>query len=421
MSELKMSKSRDILLRIALLCCTIIVSSTAAINGNISEIVKAFPDVSLSTVELISTMPSLFLMISVLTSRNIAKAIGYKKTVLIGIGIDVICGSIPMVVSNIYVILISRALFGFGVGMFNSLMVALICYFYDGNERSTMIGLQGTIGGLGGLMITFLSGQLLKISWQASFAAYLVAIPIFFMFFIFVPKVSTEEILANNEALKKKADEVKLEVGKESYLPVIGFVLLIFVANTLYMTMGIKESSLITTMGYVTASDGSKVIMLLCVGSMISGLSYGRYIKFTKKFTIPMGFMIMGCAIILMGASNSVVLTAFGGFLSGFAAQFILPYMMEMVNKDSAKRGGVATSLLIVSANLGSFLSPYGSKVIERISWIKDLRGLFYTDGTILLVLAAAGIVVAASSTVKDRNLGQFGLKVDIADLGDIE
>jgi MFS family permease len=164
MNELKKSKGRDLLLKTALLCCTIIVSATAAINGNISEIAKAFPGVQLSTVELISTIPSLFLMISVLTSRNIAKAIGYKKTVLIGIGIDVICGVIPMVISNIYVILISRALFGFGVGMFNSLMVALICYFYDGNERSTMIGLQGTIGGLGGLVVTFISGQLLKIA-----------------------------------------------------------------------------------------------------------------------------------------------------------------------------------------------------------------------------------------------------------------
>lgn len=407
MSDLKKTKGRDILLKISLLSCAIIMGSIAAINGIIPEIAKAFPYVPLSTVELISTTPSLFLMVSVLTSRNIAKAMGYKRTAQIGIGMTIICGIVPILFSNIYIVMISRALLGFGVGMFASLMVALICYFYDGNERSMMIGLQGTVGGLGGLAVTFFVGQLVKISWQASFAAYLIAVPVLLLFSIFVPKVSTEEILTKNANLRKNRDKAKLgaETVKESYLTVIGFVVLIFVTFNLFMTMGIKESSLMITMGYGTATDGSTVIMLLCMGAMLSGILYGKYSRFTKKFTIPIGFTLMGTAIILMGVSNSVSLTVFGGFLAGFSSQFLLPYMIETVNKGSAKRGGIATSLLLVSQNLGSFLSPYGSMVLEKLSWIKNLRGVFYVDGTIYLILAAGGIVFAIVSTVKSRKV----------------
>jgi MFS family permease len=402
MNEIKMTKGRNIMLKISLLSCVVIMASIGAINGIIPEIAKAFPNVSLSTVELISTIPSLFLMISILISRNIAKAIGYKRTIQTGIGVTAVCGIVPIFFNNIYLILISRALLGFGVGMFASLLVALICYFYDGQERSMLIGFQGMVVGLGGLVVTFVSGQLVKINWQASFLAYLIAIPVFILFSVFVPSVSTTDILAKNSNLKKKN---AVETGKESYLPVVGFVLLIFVSYTLYMTMGIKESSLITTIGYGTVTDGSTVIMLLCVGSMISGLLYGKYSGFTKKFTTPIGFLLMGTAIILMGISNSVPLTVFGGFLAGFSNQFLAPYMTETVNKGSAKRGGIATSMLLVSQNLGSFLAPYGSILLGKLSPVKNIRGIFYTDGTILLILASAGIVFAVIATMKSGKL----------------
>ena len=60
---------------------------------------------------------------------------------------------------------------GFGVGLFNSLLVSMINYFYDAKERSSMYGLQSAFEGAGGIAITFIAGQLLKINWQAPFIA----------------------------------------------------------------------------------------------------------------------------------------------------------------------------------------------------------------------------------------------------------
>ena len=39
--------------------------------------------------------------------------------------------------------------FGWGNGFIISTLLSLIIYFFEGNERSTMIGLQGSINGLG--------------------------------------------------------------------------------------------------------------------------------------------------------------------------------------------------------------------------------------------------------------------------------
>jgi len=61
--------------------------------------------------------------------------------------------------------MISRALLGYGIGLFNSLLVTMISYFYHGEIRTSLFGMQSAFEGLGGIFITFVAGQLLKINW----------------------------------------------------------------------------------------------------------------------------------------------------------------------------------------------------------------------------------------------------------------
>ena len=164
------------ILRFALLSASLLVGSAAAINANIPAMAQHFDQVPLSMVEMLTTVPSLFLMISVLTSSLIAKRVGYKQTITIGLGIVMIAGIVPLLIDNFMIILISRAMLGFGVGLFNSLLVSMINYFYDAKERSSMYGLQSAFEGAGGIAITFIAGQLLKINWQAPFIAYMLSL-----------------------------------------------------------------------------------------------------------------------------------------------------------------------------------------------------------------------------------------------------
>ena len=64
------------ILRFALLSASLLVGSAAAINANIPAMAQHFDQVPLSMVEMLTTVPSLFLMISVLTSSLIAKRVG---------------------------------------------------------------------------------------------------------------------------------------------------------------------------------------------------------------------------------------------------------------------------------------------------------------------------------------------------------
>lgn len=391
---------KKMLVKLSLLSASLLVASAPAINANLPAMVKAFPDIPLSMVEMLTTIPSMFLMISVLTSSFIATKIGYKQTILIGLCTVAISGIIPVFIDNFYIILSARALLGFGVGLFNSLLVAMISYFYDGEERSSLFGIQGAFEGLGGMAITFTAGQLLKINWQAPFYAYIIAIPVIILFAMFVPKVANKDILAkvNTATTKQEANK------KSSILPIIGYISLIFVVAILYMTMGIKVSALMTSEGYSDASGASTVIMLLSLGSMIAGFSFGKIIKLLKQYILCVAFIILAIGMFIIGLSNTLITTILGGFLVGFGFRMILPYLINRINTSNIKNPGLATSLLLVSYNLGVFITPYGAMILEYFANDNGLRGVFYVDGILFIILSIGAFTMLILQKIKNRN-----------------
>lgn len=377
------------ILKIALLSVSMLVAVAPAINANIPAMKEAFPQIPLSMVEMITTIPSLFLMISVLTSGFIAKKIGYKQTIMLGLGIVAIAGIIPVFIGNFYLVLFSRAALGFGIGLFNSLLIGLISYFFDGNERTTLIGYHEALGGLGGMLITYIAGQLMHINWQAPFISYAIAIPVFFIFWKGIPKVKTEDILHKN------TKQVVVNDGKEGNFSIVFvFMILIVIGATLNMTMGIKVSSLIVEQGYGSASDASTVIMLLSLGAMISGFLFGKMYKIFKNYIMSVGFTITALAMFIIGISNTSWMTVLGGFLVGFGFRVMMPCLTNIVNSSHLKNPTLATSLLLVAYNLGSAFAPYGSMIIQKFSWTSDLRGVFYVDGIGFICLALIVFIV---------------------------
>lgn len=377
------------ILKIALLSVSMLVAVAPAINANIPAMKEAFPQIPLSMVEMITTIPSLFLMISVLTSGFIAKKIGYKQTIMLGLGIVAIAGIIPVFIGNFYLVLFSRAALGFGIGLFNSLLIGLISYFFDGNERTTLIGYHEALGGLGGMLITYIAGQLMHINWQAPFISYAIAIPVFFIFWKVIPKVKTEDILHKN------TKQVVVNDGKEGNFSIVFvFMILIVIGATLNMTMGIKVSSLIVEQGYGSASDASTVIMLLSLGAMISGFLFGKMYKIFKNYIMSVGFTITALAMFIIGISNTSWMTVLGGFLVGFGFRVMMPCLTNIVNSSHLKNPTLATSLLLVAYNLGSAFAPYGSMIIQKFSWTSDLRGVFYVDGIGFICLALIVFIV---------------------------
>lgn len=390
---------KEQVLKYSLLSASLLVGSAPAINANIPAMARAFDTIPLAMIEMLTTVPSLFLMISVLISSFIAKKIGYKQTASLGLLIVAVSGILPVFVSNFYLILISRAMLGFGIGLFNSLTVALVNSFYQGKDRAKMYGLQSAFEGAGGIFITFIAGQLLKIGWQAPFLAYAIAIPVCIVFIKFIPKVAT----ANDISVDKNVI-VKENGFKKDNIMLISFIALLFVAASLYMTMGIKVSTLITTAGYGNASDASLVIILLSLGAITAGTLFSKIIKIFKQLTPIIGLLILALAMFLIGISNSMIITFAGGFLTGFGFKIFMPYLIGRINNSQIKNTPLATSLLLVGFNLGAFISPYSSLFVQNIALSDSLNSLFIVLSGGFICLAVIMLVLNNIFTNKEVN-----------------
>lgn len=390
---------KEQVLKYSLLSASLLVGSAPAINANIPAMASAFDTIPLAMIEMLTTVTSLFLMISVLISSFIAKKIGYKQTASLGLLIVAVSGILPVFVSNFYLILISRAMLGFGIGLFNSLTVALVNSFYQGKDRAKMYGLQSAFEGAGGIFITFIAGQLLKIGWQAPFLAYAIAIPVCIVFIKFIPKVAT----ANDISVDTNVI-VKENGFKKDNIMLISFIALLFVAASLYMTMGIKVSTLITTAGYGNASDASLVIILLSLGAITAGTLFSKIIKIFKQLTPIIGLLILALAMFLIGISNSMIITFAGGFLTGFGFKIFMPYLIDRINNSQIKNTPLATSLLLVGFNLGAFISPYSSIFMQNIALSDSLNSLFIVLSGGFICLAVIMLVLNNIFTNKEVN-----------------
>lgn len=100
------------------------------------------------------------------------------------------------------------------------------------------MGWRSAIAGVGTSLMTYFAGQLLKISWHASYLVYLLFIPAVILFVIFVPVPEKEGYIDeenNTETDGKKSDQSQTGKGL-----LITLMFLMFMAMVCFMILSVK-------------------------------------------------------------------------------------------------------------------------------------------------------------------------------------
>lgn len=365
---------KGILMKLSLLSISLVLTSTTAVASAIPLMKETFASQSLSSIELITTMPSIMITIFVLLSVPIANKIGAKTTVIIGLIISLISGVVPVITQNFLLILLSRAGLGIGFGLFNSLAISLINDFFVGNERVRMIGFQSAFQGLGSAILTFFAGQFLKFNWHLSFAVYLIIGPILLLFILFVPNPPKQK------KLEKQKQSIQLNVIK--YVVLICFVLMIY--NAIFL----KIPTLIVEKNIGTAINASFVLTIVQIGSMLTGFVFERIYRSIKRNVLPLAIIFMAIAFMVISITTSFYMIVICATIAGISFSLFTPYLFNRVAEISTTNNqSLSTSLLIVGAQIAGFVSPYFLAVIGNISLIRMQVAQVFLSGTIILVI----------------------------------
>ncbi|MBQ8063212.1 MAG: MFS transporter [Clostridia bacterium] len=374
-----MSKQARKTLMVSILSLSLLtVMAGAAVAPALGVIKEAFPGAPQLAIQLIISMPALFIFLTNMVFPRLSAKFGAKTLVLAGLGLYTVGGVAAGLFSNIFLLLCMRALVGVGVGIIMPLSTGLLAYYYPPEAQSKLSGYSSAMNQIGGVVATLLAGVLSAVNWRASFLVYLLGLVSVVLCFLFLP---------NDRLGERKGDVPQekpsvLQSFKTYYKYVVGMFLLMS-CFFLYPANYAMETLAFDTM--VPASLISVIMAFADVIAAIGGFLFFRIMKTAKSLTKVVAPLLFFLGFVCLWFGGWVG-TLLGSALVGFANGAGVPFL---ISQGSMKAGKTAASTVmpLVSAALylGQFVSPFlmsGASVI-----LGDLRHPAYLFGMVVSLL----------------------------------
>lgn len=356
-----MTKNKSIL-AFAIMSFTFLAMGMGTTSPALASIGKAFPDVDFSLILLVATIPALAMIPSSMIGGKLAGGIvRFKTIVLSGIILFIVGGTLPYFMNNFPLILVMRVVLGIGLGLMSPVAPALIMNLFEGKTRENLMGINGVVQNIGGIVFQMLGGILCAIHWRDTFLAHLLAvIPFLIVLFLLVEPPKVE---------KASSEKIKMPGGVYSWAIIFG------VYTLLLYPMLTGMSSLVIDNNLGTAAGAGLALTMFTVGGMISGAVFGQLFRFAGRFTFVAGVLLNAVGYIFMVYGNSLTLLIIGATIVGVGFGIILPaVMMEIGLLVPPQVTPFAISLAIAFMSVGGFLSGFFFALLKGTFGITSMR-----------------------------------------------
>ncbi|PAF42617.1 MFS transporter [Helicobacter sp. 11S03491-1] len=352
---------------------TIIAPSLPALQEHFSDVENiAFLS------KLILTLPALFIMIFSPVSGFMLDRFGRLKLIYPSMIIWSISGTSGFFLDNLYLLLVSRAIFGVATAFLMTGVSVLLSDYYTGIKREKALSLQGFFMAFGGAIFLILGGYLSNLDWRYPFLAYLLGIVILiFAFFMLFEPANHRNIDSNNTSSNTKFCFMKFI---PVYLLGIFCMAMFYIAPTqlpffISHTLGLKSSYVGISMAVASVS---MAIFSLFYSRLRSYLDIFR-IYFLALFLIGTSFTIVGVfhnyttvliSFVLMGAGLGIMMVNNSSWL----------FKLAKDNQRAKAYGFLAASLF-----MGQFISPF---ITQPVVEYFGLNSMFCIFGGVVYMVA---------------------------------
>jgi MFS family permease len=354
---------------VLLIASSLTVMSVSAISPALPKIAEAFKNIENADflVKLMLTVPSLIIAFFAPIAGMIIDK-GHRKILLIiSLMIYGLMGTTGLYLENLNHFIIARAFLGIGVAGIMTSAQTLIADYYVGEERNTMLGLQGSFISFGGVIFVALAGLLALMSWRYPFALYalalFLAIPAYF--FIHEPTVQLEKQAYMEQSAS--SDGMKMQFG--TLLHIAGIGLIVFSGMVFFYAIPTQLPFLLALHGIDSPAKAGAVVSLATLAGGFS--SYAMpYLK--KKYLFPSlggrAFALLSIGFLGLSFANSFIITLFFAVFAGSGIGLLMPSMRLWVITIAAPTlRGRSVGVITSSLYLGQFLSPvFAQPIVEH-------------------------------------------------------
>ncbi|PWG58951.1 MFS transporter [Bifidobacterium catulorum] len=382
-------------LMVGVLSMSFLLSASNAISGTIPAMEEAFSNVSKANVELLTTIPTAGVMVGTVLTGVFSNYLGKKKSVLSGLLIACIAGILPTFFPEYWPILISRFMFGVGMGVFNPLSVSYITDLYEGDRQRSLLGYRQAASNLGDTVMLFIAGLLITISWNATYLVFLVLLVPVVLITLFVPK----EFDNFNIKSSSVDEEGHIHAAETSARPstnwkVIFLAVVFMLISMFYNVIALKFASYVVTNGIGTAATATWIFSFLVLAAIFSGILFEKISKITKRLTVFIFEIVIGvCYVAVAFVHNVPVLMALV-LLGGFAWGIINPALTSrLVDVSPANSMNLSTSIIVITINIGFLISPYFFAMFAHLFGNDSPALAIIIGGVLYLVVAAIDLI----------------------------
>ena len=341
---------------LSLFCC---MSEFAILTPSIAAFSHHFADTPVTTIMLANSVTGIVSVPVSIAVGAVLHKIGFRNAALIGIFVMTVGGAFPFLMPDITdysIVIFSRVIVGLGLGIMFPVGNATIIAFFEGEERSRLLGLGITIQFVFNLIYTTVAGFLTEIGWNYSFLAYLIGFIPLVLALIWMPEAKPlVAAAAERERLERK------NAPKEKIPNAIwGYALYALATWTCVVTVQVVTSTILDVRGLAGPGEAALVINCCGIGTILCGLLFPYLVRVfgTRLFGITAALVVVG--IIPCFIAQSPFVYAAGVFIFGFGGSAFFTAAQNATGNIAPKSrvpfvSGIMTSMM----NLGPFIGPY--------------------------------------------------------------
>ncbi len=339
-----MTKNKRGLLWAILSISLLTVMAGAAMAPALGAIREHFADCSPMTVQLIVSLPALFIILATFLFRPLCRLVRTRTLALSGLILYVLAGAGAYFIDNIMWLLVMRGMLGVSVGMIMPLSTGLLSYYFPPEEQGRLMGLSAAMNQMGGVVATLLAGVLATVSWRCAFLVYLAGLIAVVLVALMLP----------NERLAVKGGRLEVRTllrFHPSVTAMLFIMLLFFVYPTNFAITAVAAG--------VQPIAVTMIMVGLDVVAFFVGLMFGwlmRNLRRQMKYAAPL-FFLSGYSVLAF--AGGIVGMIAGSVLVGLANGAGVPYVNTIASIKGGRDAAVTVMPLISAAlYLGQFLSP---------------------------------------------------------------
>ncbi|WP_148880738.1 MFS transporter [Streptococcus sp. Marseille-P7376] len=377
--------------KVSILSLSLVLTTAFSVSSAQSAMFAFYKDLPESWVELLVSLPSAGIMLMLLLNGRVEKYLSERQMIVAGLLIFSLCGFVPLLNQDYWVIFASRFIFGMGVGLLNAKAISIISERYRGKERIQTLGLRGSAEVVGTALLTLGVSQLLRFGWEVAFLVYASGLIVLALYLLFVPYGKEEKQHKTHQAGRRlTASQWFLTIG-------LAFVAAVIVFSNVVINLrvpGIVEKS-----GMGSVQTAGLILSAMQLIGIVAGLSFSPLLHHFKENLLTLAGAVFGLTLIMIGLAPNLFLLSMTTIAAGFAYNISLIAIFHILSERiPSKSLNQATSIAILGCSSGATSTTFVLSLIGNFS--SQASFIFGILGALMVLIAVLAFSIVKKTAV---------------------